>query len=61
VARQHRHHHAVCQGCGAVVHLHAAGLEPLAEALRRETGFALTPDREIAIPGLCPACHAGAA
>ena len=55
VARTHRHHHAVCQRCGAVVHL-----EPLAEALRQETGFALTPDREIAIPGICPACQAAA-
>jgi len=57
VAREHRHHHAVCQGCGAVAHLHDASLRPLAEALRAETGFALTPDREIAIPGLCPACQ----
>ena len=57
VAREHRHHHAVCQGCGAVAHLHHAGLAPLAEALRAETGFELSPDREIAIPGLCPACN----
>jgi Fur family ferric uptake transcriptional regulator len=56
MARAHRHHHAVCQGCGAVAHLHDASLGPLAEALRAETGFALTPDREIAIPGLCPGC-----
>jgi Fur family ferric uptake transcriptional regulator len=58
VARTHRHHHAVCQRCGAVVHLHDATLEPLAGALREETGFVLTPDREIAIPGICPACQA---
>ena len=49
VARTHRHHHAVCQRCRAVVHLHDATLEPLAGALREETGFVLTPDREIAI------------
>jgi Fe2+ or Zn2+ uptake regulation protein len=58
VAREHRHHHAVCQRCGTVAHLHDVTLAPLAEALRAETGFALTPDREIAIPGLCPACQA---
>ncbi len=57
VAREHRHHHAVCQSCGAVAHLHDASLGPLAEALRAETGFELTPDREVAIPGLCPACQ----
>jgi Fe2+ or Zn2+ uptake regulation protein len=60
VARAHRHHHAVCQSCGAVAHLHDATLTPLAGALRAETGFALTPDREIAIPGLCPACQGAA-
>jgi Fur family ferric uptake transcriptional regulator len=57
VARPHRHHHAVCQRCGAVAHLHDVSLGPLADALRAETGFELTPDREIAIPGLCPACQ----
>ena len=60
VARPHRHHHAVCQSCGAVAHLHDESLDPLADALRAETGYALTPDREIAIPGLCPACQAAA-
>lgn len=57
VARPHRHHHAVCQGCGTVAHLHDGTLRPLVEALRAETGFELTPDREIAVPGLCPACR----
>jgi Fe2+ or Zn2+ uptake regulation protein len=57
VARPHRHHHAVCQRCGAVAHLHDVSLRPLAEGLRAETGFALSADREIAVPGLCPACQ----
>lgn len=57
LARPHRHHHAVCQECGRVAHLHDATLEPLARALEAETGFALTPDREIAVPGLCPDCR----
>lgn len=57
VAREHRHHHAVCQRCGAVAHLHDAALRPLAGALRAETGFELTRDLEVAIPGLCPACQ----
>lgn len=61
VARQHRHHHAVCQECGRVVHLHDAALASLATALDAETGFALTPDREITIPGLCPDCRSAPA
>jgi len=55
------HHHAVCQVCGAVAHLHDASLRPLKDALRSETGFELTPDREIAIPGICPDCRRSAA
>jgi len=57
MARQHRHHHAVCESCGAVAHLHDASLGPLAAALHEETGYALTAEREIAIPGICPACQ----
>ncbi len=58
LAREHRHHHVVCTGCGAVSHLHDAGLRPLADAVRAETGYALSGDREITVPGLCPACQA---
>jgi Fe2+ or Zn2+ uptake regulation protein len=60
VVREHRHHHAVCQVCGAIAHLHDASLRPLEDALRSETGFQLTPDREIAIPGVCPDCQRSA-
>lgn len=60
VAREHRHHHVVCQRCGAVEHLHDASLAPLAKTIAAETGFELTPDQEIAIPGLCPACRTAA-
>ena len=34
VAREHRHHHAVCQVCGAVAHLHDASLRPLEDGAR---------------------------
>lgn len=61
LAREHRHHHAVCQRCGAVAHLHDATLAPLVAALRADTGYDLSPDREITIPGLCPACREGGA
>lgn len=51
VARQHRHHHAVCERCGAVAHLHDASLSPLADALRTATGYELTSEREIVLVG----------
>lgn len=58
LVRGHRHHHVVCQGCGAVAHLHDAGIGPLAAAVQRETGYRLARDREITVPGLCPGCQA---
>ena len=58
MAREHRHHHAVCERCGAVAHLHDSGLGQLAAALARETGYRLSEGRELAIPGVCPACQA---
>jgi Fe2+ or Zn2+ uptake regulation protein len=57
LVREHRHHHAVCQRCGAVAHIHDEELAPLAEALAAATGYRLTPDREIAVPGICPDCQ----
>jgi Fur family transcriptional regulator, ferric uptake regulator len=60
LARDHLHHHAVCVRCGAVAHLHAQQLEPLAAALEAGTGYRLPPERELAIPGICPACRAAA-
>lgn len=61
VVREHLHHHVVCQSCGAVEHLHDSGLAPLAAAVAAETGYRLSPDREVTIPGLCPACQRTAA
>ncbi len=57
VAREHRHHHVVCQGCGQIAHLHDGALNSLAAAVAAETGFTLTPDREITVPGFCPECR----
>jgi Fur family ferric uptake transcriptional regulator len=58
IGRDHRHHHAVCERCGAVAHLHDDVLRPLARALRAATGYGLTPDGEVCLPGICPACEA---
>lgn len=57
LARGHRHHHVVCQSCGEVTHLHDDVLQPLAASLAGATGYALTPDREVVLPGLCPGCR----
>lgn len=61
VVREHLHHHVVCQDCGAVEHLHDDGLAPLAAAVAAETGYRLSADREVTIPGLCPDCQQAAA
>ena len=61
IAREHRHHHVVCEACGAVAHLHDSSLAPLSQAVAAATGFQLTPNSEIAIPGLCPECQTTAA
>ena len=54
LTRGHRHHHAVCQQCGAVAHIHDDVLAAMARKLASETGFALSPDREITIPRSAP-------
>ena len=58
LARDHRHHHAVCQ---AAARSPTSTTAPSRRWPRRwrETGFTLTPDREITIPGLCPDCTEG--
>ena len=57
LARRHRHHHAVCQVCGAVAHLHDESLVALSRALVDETGFALSPDHELTVPAICSECR----
>jgi len=60
LVREHRHHHAVCERCGAIAHIHDEDLAPLAEALLAATGYRLTAGGEIAVPGVCPACRPAA-
>jgi Fur family ferric uptake transcriptional regulator len=61
LTRGHRHHHAVCQVCGAVAHLHDDVLAEMARKLAADTGFELSPDREITLPAVCPDCREAAA
>ena len=56
-AREHAHHHLVCEQCGTVVHLHDEELGDLPRRVRSSTGYVLGPG-EITLFGLCPACQA---
>jgi len=49
------HHHAVCNGCGTVVHLPADLFDGVAERLRAGVGFELTAPH-FSLPGRCADC-----
>ncbi len=49
------HHHAVCNDCGAVVHLPADLLDDVADRMRSEAGFELAAPH-FSLPGRCAAC-----
>jgi len=55
-AREHPHHHVICERCGAVVHIHDEDLGPLKRRVHAATGYALG-DAEISLFGLCPTCR----
>jgi Fur family ferric uptake transcriptional regulator len=59
-AREHAHHHLVCESCGAVQHLHDEELGDLRARLERGAGFAVGSG-EITFFGLCRACRDGSA
>jgi Fur family ferric uptake transcriptional regulator len=50
------HHHLVCQGCGRVMELDGAYLNPIADAVRRDFNFEPVLDH-FAIFGLCRECQ----
>lgn len=56
-AREHPHHHLVCERCAAVSHIHGDALGDLADRIERSSGYALGA-REISFFGLCPDCRA---
>jgi Fur family ferric uptake transcriptional regulator len=55
-ARDHPHHHLVCERCGAVRHVHDDVLGDLRGRIDARTGYALAP-REITLFGICPGCR----
>jgi Fur family ferric uptake transcriptional regulator len=48
------HHHLVCEGCGAVMHVHHQDLGGLDTALAGDKGFRL---REVTVLGSCSECQ----
>lgn len=54
-AEKGHHHHLVCEGCGAIIDLDDALLDPLKDELRRRYGFAAELSH-LAILGRCADC-----
>jgi Fur family ferric uptake transcriptional regulator len=54
-AQDHLHHHVVCEGCGAVVHLHDEEIGDVRERVERASGYALSRT-DLSFYGLCPSC-----
>lgn len=53
--RHHRHHHAICQKCGAVLSFEDDLLDTLEQALYETEGFTVT-DHEVKLYGYCRKC-----
>ena len=50
------HHHVVCSSCGRTSGVADPGIERIAEAIGRETGYRIDAHR-LELFGLCPACR----
>ena len=55
-ASGHRHHHAICTGCGKVYSLETDLLDTLEKQVFESLGFEVT-DHEVKLYGLCSACR----
>jgi Fe2+ or Zn2+ uptake regulation protein len=55
VTGSHRHHHLVCESCGAVVDVPLAELRSAIESVTRPHGF-VADDAHFAIVGRCASC-----
>jgi Fur family ferric uptake transcriptional regulator len=53
------HHHVVCSSCGRTTGARDHGLEAVAAAIGRESGYRVDTHR-LELFGLCPACQASA-
>jgi Fur family ferric uptake transcriptional regulator len=57
LAAEHRHHHVVCAGCGAVAHVHDDAIAAALACVQAASGYRLAR-QELTFGGLCPACAA---
>lgn len=57
LAREHAHHHLVCERCGAVAHFHDEVLGDLPKRIKKYSGYTLG-NGEITLFGLCKTCSA---
>ncbi len=49
-------HYLICENCGQVSEFPCAGLDPLLDAVARQSGF-LVRGHMLQLDGLCPACR----
>ncbi len=54
--KHHRHHHAICSGCGAVFSFEEDLLDTLEQSLCERLGFVVT-DHEVKLYGYCRSCR----
>ena len=59
LAREHAHHHLVCERCGDVLHFHDEVLGDLPKRVKSASGYTLG-DGEITLYGICRNCRASA-
>lgn len=52
---EHRHHHLVCERCGAVQHIHDDAFAELGSRLAESVGFSVG-ERELTVFGTCSSC-----
>lgn len=52
------HHHVVCSSCGRSTPVEDAGLEGVAQAIGRSTGYRVETHR-LELFGICPGCQGG--
>ena len=50
------HHHLVCSSCGRTAEVADPGIERIADAIGRETGYRIDAHR-LELFGLCPSCR----
>jgi len=55
-AREHHHHHLVCEGCGKLVAFDDPGLEQAIDGLSRRLGVTVT-GHEVLLRGACGRCN----